>query len=855
MRDKIARLFTEHYAFGLRHNTEEGAKSWAIRQVIEKLNCTEEEVLESIERDESKTFTLDKKNDYEVKAINRNYLTIFNDYINNLLDSNEVMFEDVEDIKKSTLDLGSKINISDELEKFSIKGLVLGDIQSGKTTNFMALTSLAFDLGYKRVIILTGLLEDLRVQTLNRAKSALGHPDEKVQDNYGGWMHFLSKGINFPTKNGDIKKDTFHNNQANEIQLKNIWIIKKTAANLKKINDYFENVRSVFGNEGNDKPINFKTLIIDDEADQASLESSGTKTDKSVVSKTYEQITKLATVFPKCCYIGYTASPFANLLTDKDRTSHNINLYPDDFITVLNPGKYYTGYQKFLEISENSKYSMIPLKTEEIENLNSFFKDRKAKLSDNEVFKKAFQRFIISGSILKLRELNEEVRINKVKTMMINIHHVNKNQDEIVKVIKELIKYYSDNINNANIEKEFETIFYKEYSEINEYSWIRVWEEIKNIFLYEKVKIVIKNSSNGFADENNAEFQVWVGGYKLSRGMTVPCLLTSIFYRNTKMADTLMQMCRWFGYRTEYIDLCKIFTSEIILDMFFRVFSSFENLKNDLREMNERDLTPEQIQIKIEKFSNGMKPSSLNKIKGAIEVNKVSFSGRNFISTYFKDDHTNEYNLEKTKNFINQNNVYVKNKYFKIYENISYNSISGFLSELKLPEVSNKNLSHIKEKMDKIKLNKEYFEKWKVVISTNIKDNNGTINLREFNINLSSKSVFSENIKFDEKLNLQTFRLKSILTTSLENFEKKSFEDSKNDKFFKSTEKAKIRTMKDGPVLFIIFSKIISKNDEEKVFLKIAPTIAMIIPKNEDPEFQEKYDNPFYINQSSGEII
>ncbi|WP_338972041.1 Z1 domain-containing protein [Spiroplasma endosymbiont of Panorpa germanica] len=823
--------------------TEEESKEEAIQLVVKKHPITREQLLELLDRGYSKTIEIKRKKEYFVDPIKEENLEYFKDYIKNLLNSGEFLYDDIEEIKRTTLEIGKKINVSDEAEEFSIKGLALGDIQSGKTTNFLALANLAFDLGYMRVIILSGLIEDLRLQTMERTKAAVNYPKDGTNNNFDEWVLFNDKGINLPTANGDLKKDVLQN-KSNEIKRKSVWVIKKNVNVLKKINSYFEEVKKM-SEDGNNKPINYKTLIIDDESDLASLDNKNRNAPEGEVSKTFEEITKLYNLFKRKVYIGYTASPFANLLTDKNRVANGVNLYPDDFITILNPGSNYTGFSKFNEICENSDHAVSILNEEVVKNFDESFKVNPKLINENPIFEKVFINFLLSSSILRLREKSLEVKKNKIKTLMININHKNIAQSEIKIKMDNLVKFYKSNIDSQDLINKIKKNYTEKFEEVCNFGWESVEKEISLVLNQDEIEAVVVNKDNS-SISSSKELQIWIGGYKLSRGLTVPCLLVVLFYRNTGFADTIMQMTRWYGYRSDYIDLIRIFSTSKIINYLISVFSNFETLKTDLREMNSLDITPDEFDIKIKSFNPGLIPTSPNKMKGAIEANRTTFSGRNFLSTYFRDENSNKYNLELTKKFIESFKVAENNPWFKIYESVEFSTIEFFLNSLKLPKSQKEKIELTLSKINKITKNAAFYKKWKIVIPTNKGNKNGVFETKEFNINLSSKSIFSHNLQMDDETNLKTFRVKTVLTTASENFEL----ISKSQKEFKS-QKAVIREMSDGPVLFIVFSKIISKENPENTFLDVAPIFAYIIPKNTDEEFTRYYDEPYYINTTN----
>lgn len=297
----------------------------------------------------------------------KTYRTRYFKYLEKLGRSSSIISE----TKRSSIEILKKIGDPKSNEDFFIKGLVVGSVQSGKTQNFNAVLNSSIDVGYKLIIVLSGIMEDLRRQTQNRIEFEV---EGKMvsRDKFLGVGEIVSFGplgslpsinqISIPTSS---EKDFDRSMQLAQFTLNttNILVCKKNTSVLQNLilwlNDFISNAE--------DKLIdNIPLLIIDDEADNASINNLGFK-GKEYSNKINGHIRALLALFKKKTYIGYTATPFANILQDWNKppeggwiirdSSKNLdisfkqegNLFPDDFIELLNPPSNYIGPKNFFE--------------------------------------------------------------------------------------------------------------------------------------------------------------------------------------------------------------------------------------------------------------------------------------------------------------------------------------------------------------------------------------------------------------------------------------------------------------------------------------------------------------------------
>jgi hypothetical protein len=309
----------------------------------------------------------------------------------------------IEETKRTSLEILEKMGDPKSKEAFYVKGLVVGSVQAGKTQNFNAVINRAIDAGYRLIIVLAGLMEDLRNQTQLRIENdVIGegldidtdrlvnkgvgkiHRFGKTDDSAGDWVE---QAIGITSAKSDFKKTLldadFSLNHLNVLVCKNNVSVLRNL--IVWLHDYLE--------ENKDQH-NIPLLILDDEADNASLNNEG-KRGREYASKTNGHIRALLALFKRKTYIGYTATPFANILADRNDAPENNwvvkykvkgqteekalqrvdNLFPDDFIVLLNPPTNYIGAKQIFETIkpiENIAQLKIPLVELVYDNIDHF---------------------------------------------------------------------------------------------------------------------------------------------------------------------------------------------------------------------------------------------------------------------------------------------------------------------------------------------------------------------------------------------------------------------------------------------------------------------------------------------------
>jgi hypothetical protein len=459
------------------------------------------------------------------------------------------------------------------------QGLVVGQVQSGKTANYTGLICKAADVGFNLIIVLAGLHNNLRSQTQHRLdEDFLGfdtkHDRAWRQDENNrigvGVLDRNNTAISITTIDSDFKKLLTDSAGGVSFDVSNpiLLVVKKNSTVLKRLNTWL--LSQAEDVNGEKKITNKSLLIIDDEADNASV---NTKKADEAPTAINGWIRKITNHFYRFGYVGYTATPFANIFIPLDKD----DLFPRDFIINLPVSSNYIGAEKIFGSSlaaDETNDDLLPI-VRKIDDYREFFPD-KHKIDDEtpvslpESLQTAMKCFIVTCAIRRVR--GQE---NKHNSMLIHISRFLSWQNLLKTLIENQFDFYRRGIeqNDTAILEEFRAIFeidtdnYTSYCtttqnilnssfrDIDSKMKVHTWEEIKP-YLYkavQKIKIMSINGKSAdaleyYENEKKGISVIAIGGDKLSRGLTLEGLSVSYFLRASKMYDTLMQMGRWFGY-------------------------------------------------------------------------------------------------------------------------------------------------------------------------------------------------------------------------------------------------------------------------------------------------------------------
>jgi hypothetical protein len=521
------------------------------------------------------------------------------------------------------------------------RGLLVGQVQSGKTMNYISLIASAMDVGYKFIIILTPNDKVLRKQTQRRINETLIGKDDSYDPpvNIGiGKDNKYNHPIPLTTTNNDFNHNVVLNMpKPSLMEGVKIVVVKKNVKILKKVQDLF--AREEF-NEGQEKKIQYPLLMIDDEADHSSI---NTKTENNPTAIN-SNIRNILNLFKKNSYIGITATPFANIfINHEDDNANGKDLYPKDFIHLIDPPKNYISASKvFLSKDDDQdnedqdnddqdnddakKYKWV----KEIRDADEYYgvKPGDETLGIPSSMKKAYLTFIIIRSIRNIRGQK-----NKHCTMMINctprIEPMNRIQgylQDFHDEVKDSIFFYaaSDDVSKYDDNmKELMQIYKEDFLDLD--NDVKAdWQLVKDN-LVDVIKNIIFKTLNSRSDDklnyeewekdNTYQTVVVIGGHVLSRGLTLEGLSMTYMYRNTNVADVLLQLGRFFGYRPGYTDLCRIRLAPNIIERYEKAAKRIQDLETQFTYMNAKEKSPEQFGFYFKDSSSQIKVTSKNKSK------------------------------------------------------------------------------------------------------------------------------------------------------------------------------------------------------------------------------------------------
>lgn len=585
------------------------------------------------------------------------------------------------------------------------RGMVVGHVQSGKTSNYIGLINKAADAGYKLIIVIAGTMNSLRRQTqvrvdegftgVNSAKGSLsgvGYINTDIQ------IYSLTSSTIIPDGDFDQRVATRKAFPIGKNPV--VLVIKKNPSILENLIDWLSSNVKTSVSEGEYKLKDVPTLIIDDEADSASVNTVSrkkiTRTEALEEAKTINRLIRtLLNLFEKNTFIGYTATPYANLFIPQQWSEvleSNVrgrtykvgrDLFPKDFILNIRAPKNYLGasaifgYENPFTSVRKEPLSIIrsvDLLSTPFGILEKYDKEgnpvirtpKKAEpLPDAlpENMKEAIFSFILTCAIRRLRG-----QVTKHNSMLIHVMLYVNWIDRTARLVNEQLNVYKNEIAGkdpqllARLKKLFEEDFKPTTSDvlenlaytdlrIKEHEWSSVLAELDNAASKIEVRAVHGTKSVAGLEYHNIreidydEYQetglsvIAVGGSRLARGITLVGLSVSYYLRASKMYDTLMQMGRWFGYRPGYADLVRIYTTDTLVSWFNHIAMATEDMRNDFDELASLpDTRPSDYQLKVQNHPGLLAITAANKLFWSENLN-VSFSGQN-PQTYqlLKDD-------------------------------------------------------------------------------------------------------------------------------------------------------------------------------------------------------------------------
>lgn len=563
-------------------------------------------------------------------------------------------------------------------EGWDRRGLVVGHVQSGKTGNYTGLICKAADAGYKIIIVLAGLHNNLRSQTQIRLEEGfLGYETSAKND----VVRYIGVGEN--GRDAEIRpncatnrsdKGDFNTKIAKHLAISPeqrpwLFVVKKNKTVLDRLLKWIRNhVADSKDSDGRPLVSGFPLLLIDDEADHASVDTGdqviskdGSADDEYQPKAINSRIRKILHSFSRKAYVGYTATPFANIFIDRRKTTKDEgpDVFPQSFIINISAPSNYVGPARVFGLrSPEGRLGGLPLTREVDDQTDATGEDGwmpprhdknhapmfKGQDQVPPSLREAVSAFVIACSVRVLR--GEDL---KHSSMLIHVTRYTAVQEEVRRQVEELVKGYRQRVERG-FEKE---TLMSEWRQLWESDFVQTsdavakamgqmdgefvlpeWTDIEAVLpdvlgdIAGNVR-AINGSAGDVLDYEEREGTglkvIAVGGDKLARGLTLEGLCVSYFVRNTKMYDTLMQMGRWFGYRPGYLDLCRLYTTSDLVEWFGHITDAAEELREEFDTMAKVHATPESYGMKVQSHPVLMVTSPI-KMRSAKSL-QVSFCG------------------------------------------------------------------------------------------------------------------------------------------------------------------------------------------------------------------------------------
>ena len=579
------------------------------------------------------------------------------------------------------------------------RGLVVGHVQSGKTGNYSGLVCKSADAGYKIIIVLAGLHNNLRSQTQIRLEESFLGYETSFAGEFGkpvgvGEIDTDSKiQPNCATTRAD--KGDFTTKVAKHLAISPeqrpwLFVVKKNKTVLERLLKWIRShVADATDSESGRRFVsNLPLLLIDDEADHASVDTGeqlfnpdGTPDDEHQPKAINSRIRKILHSFAKSAYVGYTATPFANIFIHRrnETTEEGPDLFPQSFIINLAAPSNYVGPARVFGLnSPDGRIGGLPLTRDISDHVSRDGSGGWMPPQHNKEhiplhegldavppsMREAIRAFVLACAARTCRGQNSEH-----SSMLIHVTRLNLVQKEVYRQVEEIVKRMRQRITRgvdheallAELHNLWDNDFLPTCAEITSllpedehHPLTPTWEQILAV-LPDVLSDIDVRMINGTAKDalDYAEHQgkglkiIAIGGDKLSRGLTLEGLCVSYFVRTSKMYDTLMQMGRWFGYRPGYIDLCRLYTTAELVEWFGHIADASEELREEFDAMVESGGTPKDYGLKVQSHPILMVTSPL-KMRTA-ETLLLSYSG-NLVQTVamFRDLAILRRNLDAT---------------------------------------------------------------------------------------------------------------------------------------------------------------------------------------------------------------
>jgi hypothetical protein len=575
------------------------------------------------------------------------------------------------------------------------RGLVVGHVQSGKTSNYTGLITKAFDAGYRLAIVLAGAHNSLRSQTQVRLDEGVLGFDTRHHLSWGkanqrigvgditGAPFLVAHSLTSSSEQGDFRRVTAQ--QTSIVPGGKdpvLFVVKKNTSVLRNLLNWALAVR---GQEAPESPLgkiitNVPLLLIDDEADYASantndyLDEFGEPRPDYDPTQTNKLIRQILSAFEQSAYVGYTATPFANIFIHHEDFTEDAGegLFPRSFIINLPAPSNYIGAEKLFGMDRSDGVETdqgLPVIRKVVDSDLSF-PPRHKKEHDVPYLPSSLIE-AISAFILVCAARRARGDINEHNSMLVHVTRFTRVQGEVARIVKEEFDdirrqlEYPGSGGNAlsNLRDLWDRDFVPTSKKVRQLlpeedlKPLR-WEDVEGEIVKAVKRIEVREINGSakdaldYVDHPDGMYVIAIGGDKLSRGLTLEGLSVSYFIRTSRMYDTLMQMGRWFGYRPRYADLLRLYTSPELIKWYRHISTATSELREEFDHVFSRGMTPLEYTNRVRTHPDGLLITAANKMRASRKI-RAGFSGTISETVAFDiDDPFPKQNFEVFEDFI-----------------------------------------------------------------------------------------------------------------------------------------------------------------------------------------------------------
>ena len=626
----------------------------------------------------------------------------------------------VEEIERATLRTIRRLSLNTERDN-PIKGMVIGNVQSGKTANMAALMAMAADWGWNMFIIMSGSIENLRKQTQSRLYEDLNSSESRIL-----WrsLEHLKKPMSIGMRAQDLHFEGGSNERFMTVCLKN-------KARLKNLIKWMQ--------DDSNSQNQMKVLVIDDEADQAGINTADvTRAERRAINQLICNLVNGKNEsgdiprgqYKAMNYIGYTATPYANVLNEASPES----LYPRSFISTLSVSKEYFGPQQIFGADDSGYDGMDIVREISTNDLNDIRETHNGNPQLPSSLKDAICWFMCGVACMRLWGYKSPISM-LVHTSQKTDHHKyvseaiydwikHESADNLITRCQSIWNYETGQFSLVKFREQYpdydrpdcEINQYPSYGEIEQELRILLSEQrISNIPLdqemrpeyHDGIHLCVDNCrNNGVLDDmivrlvypekanmpEPAPAFIVVGGATLSRGLTLEGLISTYFVRSVKQSDTLMQMGRWFGYRKNYELIPRIWLSERTERQFEFLASLDQKLRDEIYRMDSFGESPAKYGPRVQNTPqlSFIRIVARNRMQSAVPAD-LDFSGMASQTYVFDNDKDKlSSNIETTKQLLlslgkpTANNPVNKHaEHSVIWRGVDFSIIAQYLKDYK----------------------------------------------------------------------------------------------------------------------------------------------------------------------------